>query len=177
MSKEKKAQIIEALQSEFSNCSIGIMTDYRGLSNAEITELRRKVQASDGTYKVIKNTLARFAAERAERPELSDSFEGPVAVAFGYGDIIQIAKAVADHVQTSGTTVSIKAGFLPERMLTAEEVISLARLPSKEILVARVIGRMKSPIWGLVGVLSAPLRGLSVVLQARIEQLEEAQNG
>ncbi len=177
MSKEKKAQIIDALQSEFSNCSIGIMTDYRGLSNAEITELRRKVQASDGTYRVIKNTLARFAAERADRPELADSFEGPVAVAFGYGDIIQIAKAVADHVQTSGTTVSIKAGFLPERMLTAEEVISLARLPSKEILVARVIGRMKSPIWGLVGVLSAPLRGLSVVLQARIEQLEEAQNG
>ena len=60
MSKEKKAQIIDALQSEFSNCSFGIMTDYRGLSNAEITELRRKVQASDGTYKVVKNTLARI---------------------------------------------------------------------------------------------------------------------
>jgi len=177
LSKEKKAQIIDALQSEFSNCSIGIMTDYRGLSNAEITELRRKVQASDGKYKVVKNTLARFAVERAERHELADSFEGPIAVAFGYGDIIRIAKTVADHVQASGTTVSIKAGFLPERMLTAEEVISLARLPSKEVLVARVIGRMKSPIWGLVGVLSAPLRGLSVVLQARIEQLEEAQNG
>ncbi len=177
MSREKKAQIIDVLQSEFSNCSIGIMTDYRGLTNSEITELRRKVQASDGTYKVVKNTLARFAAERSERPELAVSFEGPVAIAFGYGDIIQMAKAVADHVQTSGTTVSIKAGFLPERMLTAEEVISLARLPSREVLAAWVIGRMKSPMWGLVGVLSAPLRGLSVVLQARIEQIEGAQNG
>ena len=176
MSKEKKAQIIDALQREFSNCSIGIMTDYRGLSNAEITALRRKVQASDGTYKVVKNTLARFAAERVERPELAASFEGPVAIAFGYGDIIQIARAVADHVQTSGTTVSIKAGFLPERVLTAEEVISLARLPSREVLLARVVGGMKSPIWGLVGVLAGPLRGLSGVLQARIEQIEGVQN-
>jgi large subunit ribosomal protein L10 len=172
LSREKKAQIIEALQREFSNCSIGILTDYRGLSNAEITELRRKVQASAGAYKVVKNTLARFAAERAERPELADSFEGPVAIAFGYGNVVQIARVVADHVRTSGTTVSIKAGFLPERILTAEEVNSLARLPSRDILLARAIGGMKGPIWGLVGVLAGPLRGLSGVLQARIEQLE-----
>ena len=177
MSKEKKAQIIDALQSEFSNCNIGIMTDYRGLTNAEITALRRKVQASDGTYRVVKNTLARFAAKRAERPELAASFEGPVAVAFGYGDIIQIARVVSDHVRNSGTTVSIKAGFLPERVLTAEEINSLARLPSREVLLARVVGGMKSPIWGLVGVLASPLRGLAGVLQARIEQLEGAQNG
>jgi len=177
LSKEKKAQVIDALQSEFSNCSIGILTDYRGLSNAEITELRRKVQASGGTYKVVKNTLARFAAEREERPELAASFEGPVAIAFGYDDVIQIARAVADYIRTSGTAVSIKAGFLPERVLTAEEVNSLARLPSREVLVARVVGGMKSPIWGLVGVLAGPLRGLSGVLQARIEQLEGAQNG
>lgn len=174
MSREKKAQIIEALQNDFSSCTIGILTDYRGLSNAEITELRRKVQASEGAYKVVKNTLARFAAEHAERPELVASFEGPVAIAFGYGDIIRIAKAVADHVRTSGTTVSIKAGFLPERVLTAEEINSLARMPSREVLLGRVVGGMKSPIWGLVGVLAGPLRGLSGVLQARIEQLEGA---
>jgi large subunit ribosomal protein L10 len=177
LSKEKKAQIIEALQGEFSNCSIGIMTDYRGLSNAGITELRRKVQGVGGTYKVVKNTLARFAAEQVERPELAASFEGPVAIAFGHGDIIQIARVVADHVRSSGTTVSIKAGFLPERMLTAEEVNSLAWLPSREVLVARVVSGMKSPIWRLVGVLASPLRGLSGVLQARIEQLEGTQNG
>ena len=174
MSKEKKAQIIEALQNDFSGCTIGILTDYRGLSNAEITELRRKVQASGGTYRVVKNTLARFAAEREERPELAASFEGPVAIAFGYDDIIQVARAIADYIRTSGTTVSIKAGFLPERILTAEEVNSLARMPSREVLLGRVVGGMKSPIWGLVGVLAAPLRELSGVLQARIEQLEGA---
>jgi len=177
LSKEKKAQIIEALQVELSNCTIGILTDYRGLSNAGITELRRKVQGVGGTYKVVKNTLARFAAERAERPELAASFEGPVAIAFGHADIVQMAKVVADHVRSSGTTVSIKAGFLPERMLTAEDVNSLARLPSREVLLTRVVSGMKSPIWGLVGVLASPLRGLSGVLQARIEQLEGAQNG
>jgi large subunit ribosomal protein L10 len=177
LSREKKAQIIDALQSEFSSCNIAVLTDYRGLSNAEITALRRKVQESNGAYMVVKNTLARFAAERLKRPDLAASFEGPVAIAFGYGEITQIAKTVADYVRTSGTTASIKAGFLPERMLTAEEVNSLARLPSREVLLGRVVGGMMSPFWRLVGVLAGPMRGLAVVLQARIEQLEGAQNG
>jgi len=176
LSRDKKAKIIDALQSEFSNCNIAILTDYRGLSNSEITALRRKVQESDGSYRVVKNTLARFAAERVERPDLAASFEGPVAIAFGYGEIIQMARAVADYIRTSGTTASIKAGFLPERMLTAEEVNSLAWLPSREVLLGRVVGGMQSPLWRLVGVLAGPMRGLAGVLQARIEQLEGAQN-
>lgn len=174
MSREKKAQIIEDLQSEFSKCNIAILTDYRGLSSAEITALRRKIQESDGAYKVVKNTLARFAAERVERPELATIFEGPVAIAFGYGEVTQMAKIVADYIRTSGTTASIKAGFLSERVLTADEVNSLARLPSREVLLGRVVGGMKSPIWRLVGVLASPMQGLAGVLQARIEQLEGA---
>lgn len=174
MSREKKAQIIEDLQSEFAKCNIAILTDYRGLSNAEITTLRRKIQESDGAYKVVKNTLARFAAERVERPELTAIFEGPVAIAFGYGEVIQMTKIVADYIRTSGTTASIKAGFLSERILTADEVNSLARLPSREVLLGRVVGGMMSPLWRLVGVLASPMQGLAGVLQARIEQLEGA---
>lgn len=174
MSRDKKAQIIEDLQSEFSNCNIAILTDYRGLSNTEITALRRKIQESDGVYRVVKNTLARFAAERVERPDLAAIFEGPVAIAFGYGEVTQMAKIVADYIRTSGTTASIKAGFLPERILTADEVSSLARLPAREVLLGRVVGGMKSPLWRLAGVLASPMQGLAGVLQARIEQLEGA---
>ena len=83
MSREKKAQIIESLEETFSRCSVGILTDYRGLSVSEITILRRKLGESGIEYKVVKNTLARFAAERAGRADLATSFEGPVALALG----------------------------------------------------------------------------------------------
>jgi len=177
VSREEKAQIVDGLQAEFTDCSIGILTDYRGLSNAEITALRRRIQASNGAYKVVKNTLARLAAERADRADLVASFEGPVAIAFGYGNITEVARALTDYIRAAGATVAIKGGFLPDRLLTAEDVVSLATLPSREVLLARVIGGMKSPFWGLVGCLANPLRGLAGVLQARIEQLEGEQNG
>ena len=82
-SKEKKTQIIESLQEAFSKCSIGILTDYRGLNTSEMTMVRRKLQESDIEYKVVKNTLARFAAERAGMDDLANSFDGPIAIAFG----------------------------------------------------------------------------------------------
>ncbi len=177
MSREQKAQIIDELQEEISRCSIGILTDYRGLSHAQITALRRRVQESDGIYRVVKNTLARFAAERASRVDVAGFFEGPVAIAFGYGEVTGVAKAVADYIRTAGAEVSVKGGFLPGRVLTAREVGDIAALPSREVLLARVAGGMKSPIYGLVRCLAGPLRGFMGVLQARIEQLEGESDG
>ena len=176
MRREKKTQIIERLQEEISGCSIGILTDYRGLSNAEITALRRRIQESNGAYKVVKNTLVRFAAERADRPDLVGAFEGPVGIAFGYGGITEVSRALASYIRTAGAAVSVKSGFLPDRLLTMAEVMSIADLPSREVLLARVIGGMQSPIRGLVNCLASPLRGLAGVLQARIQQLEGEEN-
>lgn len=177
MSREKKAQIVDALQEEISGCTIGVLTDYRGMSNAEITALRRRLQQSEGAYRVVKNTLARFAAQKADRADLAPLFEGPVAIAFGHGEATTVAKALADFIRTAGTTVSIKGGFLKERVLTAQEVNRLATLPSREVLLAQVFGAMRSPIYGLVSCLAGPLRGLMGVLQARITQLEGEENG
>ncbi len=172
MSKEKKAQIIDRLQETFSKCSVGILTDYRGLTVSEITGLRRKLRESGVEYKVVKNTLARFAAERAERADLAPSFVGPVAIAFGYGDIIEPARVLADYIRTSNLELPIKGGFLVDRLLTSEEVATMSKLPSREVLLARVLGGMQSPITSLVNCLSAPITGLARVLQARITQLE-----
>ncbi len=172
MSREKKTQIIDRLQEEFSNCSIGILTDYRGLSTTEITTLRRRLQETGSKYKVVKNTLARFAAERADREDLVSSFEGPIAIAFGYGSLTEPAKVLADYNRTSGTTVSIKGGFLADRLLTLGDVMNLSTLPSREVLLAKIVGGMKSPFWSLVGCLANPLREFVGVLQARIKQLE-----
>ena len=172
MNREQKAEIIEQLQAELSGCDVGVLTDYRGLSNAEITALRRKVQESGGDYTVVKNTLARFAAERSGRADLAELFEGPVAIAFGHGDATGLPKVLADFVRTAGTSVSIKGGFLPDSMLTASEVNQLATLPSREILLAQVLAGLQSPIAGLIRCLAAPMQGFARVLQARIEQLE-----
>jgi len=172
MSKEKKAQIIDSLQEVFSKCSIGILTDYRGLSAPEINDLRHRLRGAGIEYKVVKNTLARFAAERAGRDDLASLFEGPVAIAFGYGDITEPTRALADYIRTSKASLDIKAGFLSDRLLTAKDVMTLSTLPSREILLARVVGGMQSPIATLVNCLVNPVRGFMGVLQARIKQLE-----
>ena len=172
MPREKKAQIIDRLQEVFSKCSIGIFTDYRGLSVPEITVLRRKLKESGIEYKVVKNTLARFAAERAGKDELAGFFVGPVAVALGYGDITEPARVLADYIGTSKASLSVKGGFLGDSVLSVEDVMTLSTLPSRELLLAKVVGGMQIPIMALLGCLTTPIRGFMGILQARIQQLE-----
>lgn len=174
MAKEQKAQIIDSLQEEISGCSIGILTDYRGLTNEQITALRRRLQEKGGQYKVVKNTLARFAASRAGMEDLAGTLEGPIAIAFGYDDITETAKAVTSYIKESQTGVKIKGGFLPDRVLTEAQVSTLATLPSREVLIGRVLGQMKSPITSLVACLQSPIRGMVNVLNAQIKKMEEA---
>lgn len=172
MLKEQKAQIIDRLQQLFSKCSIGILTDYRGLSASEMTSLRRKLGESGIEYKVVKNTLARFAAERAGKDDLVSLFEGPVAMTFGYGDITEPARALADYIRTEKVSLSIKGGFLGDRLLTSEDVMTLSTLPSREILLAKILGGMQAPVFALLSCLTTPVTGFMRVLQTRIQQLE-----
>ena len=172
MSREKKVQIMNKLQEIFSTCSVGILADYRGLSAPEMTELRRSLRELGIEYKVIKNTLARFAAEKAGKNELVNFFNGPTSIAFSYGDIIGPARVLAEYIRDSKNAIRIKGGFLSDRLLTARDVIVLATLPPREILLAKVLGGMQSPIIILLSHLATPMRGLVNVLQARIQQLE-----
>jgi large subunit ribosomal protein L10 len=172
MPTEKKVQIVENLQETFSRCSIGILTDYRGLKTSELTDMRRKLRELGIEYRVVKNSLAQFAAKKAGMDELVGSFKGPVAVVFGYGEILDTARALADYIRTTKSTLSIKGGFLEDRLLSSRDVDTLATLPTREVLISQVMAGIQSPIVGLVNVLSAPIRGVMGVLQARIQQLE-----
>jgi len=172
MSRQKKVQTIDKLQDIFSNCSIGILTDYRGLSTPELTVLRRRLRQAGIEYKVVKNTLARFAAERAGKDDLVSLFEGPVAMTFGYGDITEPARALADYIRTEKASLSIKGGFLGDRLLTSEDVMTLSTLPSREVLLAKILGGMQAPILALLNCLTTPVTGFMRVLQTRIQQLE-----
>jgi large subunit ribosomal protein L10 len=172
MYREKKSQIVNSLQEAFSKCSIGILTDYRGLSTAEINDLRRKLRASRIEYRVVKNSLAQFAAKQAGMDEMAGLFEGPVAVVLNYGEITEAARALDDYIRTTKSILSIKGGFLEDRLLTPEDVETLAKLPTREVLISQVLAGIQSPISGLVNVLAGPIRSVMGVLQARIQQLE-----
>ena len=170
--REKKTEIVAELKELFAECNIAILTDYRGLSVAEAIDLRGKLRAAGVKYRVVKNTLARLAAEAAERPDVAGLFDGPVAIAFGYDDMTVPAKALVDYISASQSSLSVKAGFLADRLLTAGEVNTLATLPSREVMVAKVLGTMQSPIVRLLSCLESPIRGMVGVLGARIKQLE-----
>jgi large subunit ribosomal protein L10 len=172
MPREEKVQVVDELSQRLSECSIGILTDYRGLTTAEITDLRRSLRNSEVRYRVVKNTLARFAAEKAGKSELAGFFEGPVAIAFGYGDIASPAKALADYIRTQKSELTIKGGFAADRVFSPADIENLASLPPTEILLGRILAGIQSPIYRLVNSLASPMRGLVGVLQARAQQLE-----
>ena len=172
MSREKKVLIIEKLGESLSKCNIGILTDYRGLSASEVTDLRSKLRELRIEYKVVKNTMVRFAAEKVGKDGLASFLQGPVAIAFGYGDITEPAKVLDDYVRASKTSLNIKGGFLGDRLLTSGDVATLATLPAREVILAKVVGGMQSPIVSLLNCLTSPMRGVIGVLQARIQQME-----
>ena len=172
MRKEKKKDVVSQLAEKLSRCNIAITTDYRGLSVAEMTELRRQLRQAGIEYRVVKNTLTRFAAEQAGKEELNQIIEGPTAIAFGYGDVIEPAKALVDYIRSAKGALGIRGALLEQRVLTPSEVTALATLPSKEVLMAKLLAGMQGTIFGLVQVLNATLAGFQSLLSARIKQLE-----
>lgn len=174
MNKEDKAKLIEKLQEDLSKSKLMVATDYRGLTAAEMTNLRKQLREAGVVFHVVKNTLTRLAASKEGKTGLEKLLTGPTAIAFGYKDEAAAAKALVNFIRTTRSTLQIKGGYLGQKPLTVAEVQSLALLPPKEILIARAVGQLKAPLYGVVGVLSAPLRGLVGVLQARAGQLEAA---
>jgi len=172
MLKQKKEQMIDELTKSLSRCTIAIATDYRGLTAKEMVQLRRRFTAMGIEYRVIKNTLTRFAADKADRKQLEPLLTGPVAIAFGFDDVVKPAQVLREHIRSVGSQLQIKGGILGDKLLTPEDIVALATMPSREVLLARLLGQLQAPIQALHNVLSAPLRGFLYVMQARAKQLE-----
>ena len=170
--KEKKPELVDVITEKLGRSEIVIATDYRGLTVADVTDLRQKLRQSQVEYQVVKNTLARFAASAAEKPDLSELLNGPTALAYGYDDVVQPAKVLADFMRTSETSFTIKGGLLGQKLLSGDDIIALAKLPSREELIGKLMSLLQSPIYGLLNVLNGNLQGLVGILQARIKQLE-----
>ncbi len=167
MLREKKAQIVSNLADELSRSTIIIATNYQGLLAKQMSELRNALAKAGVGYHVVKNTLVYRASDQAGKPQLMDIIEGPVALAFGYGDIANTAKALNQYIKSTALSLQIIGGLLGDRVLPPEEVVSLANLPPKEILVSKLIGQLQAPVVTLHNILNFPLRGLLNVLQNR----------
>jgi large subunit ribosomal protein L10 len=172
MLKQKKEQMIDELTNSLSRCTIAIATDYRGLMAKEMVQLRRRLTKMGIEYRVIKNTLTRFAADRADKKQLESLLTGPVAIAFGFDDVMKPAQVLREHIRAVGSVLQIKGGILGDKLLTPEDIANLATMPSREVLIARLMGQLQAPLQALHNVLSAPLRGFLNVMQARAKQLE-----
>ena len=172
MLRERKEQIIDELVDNLSRCTIAIATDYRGLSAKEMVQLRRHLAEWGVEYRVVKNTLTRFAVEKAGKKQLEAFLVGPLAIAFGYDDVVKPAQALSEHIRSSGSVLKIKGGALGERLLSAQEISILAATPPRDVLLSQLMGQLQAPLQALHNVLNAPLRGFLNVIQARIYQVE-----
>ncbi|HVA25220.1 MAG TPA: 50S ribosomal protein L10 [Chloroflexota bacterium] len=174
MPTEAKSRAIDEIAQKLRDCKVAIFTNYRGLTVKDMADLRGRMRPAKVDYQVVKNTLTRFAAQKAEiEVDLSAVLEGPTAIVFGYDDVVQAAKAINDYARTS-RLLEIKAGLFESRLLSAAEITSLATLPAKPQLQAQVLGTMSAPIQNLLSVLNGTTRNLMNVLAARQRDLEAA---
>ncbi len=169
--RPEKVAEVEALEQRLRSSSVVIVTDYRGLSVAEIGTLRGRLRDASLEYRVTKNTLLTRAAEQAGVPGLAPLLSGPTAIVFGRDDPGVPARVLQEFIRQY-RKLEIKGGVVEGQALGAAAVQALATLPTRPELLGRVVGMIQSPLRGLVGVLSAPPRALVTALDAIRKQRE-----
>ncbi len=163
MPRADKIEAVQEIAADLKATNVYYFVDYRGLTFAEATELRARLAKADASLKVVKNTLAKIAAADAGVEGLTELLQGPTAIAYCHGDPVRVAKVLQDFIREK-KKAAIRGGKLERSLLGSSEVERLATLPSREQLIAQVVGLIASPLTGLVNVLNGPIRNLVVVL-------------
>ena len=178
MHRTDKERLVAELAERLRASESLIVADYRGLTNAELAELRTKLRVHGARLTVVKNTLTRRAAEAAGADVVLALLEGPTAIAFveSGGDPVAVAKALADTAKET-KILSLRGGVLSGKPMAAADVEELAKLPPVDVLKSQLVGVIVAPLTQLLGLLSAPLRDLVGLIDARIAQLEDAGEG
>ena len=164
-----KSQNVEEIKEKISKAQSVVLVDYRGLNVEQLTELRSQYRKAGVDYKVYKNTMMRIAFKDLGLEDFNEFLKGPSAVAFGYNDPVEAAKITAEFAKTN-VKLEIKAGIVDGKVIDVAGVNSLASLPSREVLVAQVLGGLNAPIQGFANVLQGTIRGLAIVLNAIAEE-------
>jgi large subunit ribosomal protein L10 len=164
MPNVKNQETVKMLTEKFKSMKGMILTEYHGLTVEEVSELRYKLCSQNSEYTIVKNTLTEIALKEAGIAA-GDNLLGPTALVIENGDIVSPAKTVMEFAKTH-TKLKVRAGYLEGKFVDASFLYQLAQLPSREVLIAKMLGRMNAPITGFVNVLAANIRGLLTVLDA-----------
>jgi len=163
---DAKVALVSELRTLVGQTKAAILTDYRGLSVAELTDLRKKLRAADAEYRVVKNTLFKLAAgDSMPVDEMGTLLTGPTAIGFAKSDPVAVAKILLDYAREH-KAMSVKAGIMDGRVLSAAQVEALSKTPPREVLLSQMIGSMQSPISGFVGTLGGIISNFVFTLQA-----------
>ena len=167
--KQFKSEKIDAIKSKIEKAQVAIVTEYKGFSVEEITQLRREIQKDGGDYMVTKNTLAKIAVKGTEYEALTEKLSGPVALAFGFSDPVSPAKALTKFIKETKKG-EILGAVLDGKLLSVEETKALANLPTKEELYAKMLGSINSPASGIVGCVNGVMASLTRAIAAVRDQ-------
>jgi large subunit ribosomal protein L10 len=169
MPTQAKQATVAELKDDLSKAKTTIVADYRGLTVSEISAVRRNLRGQGITYKVVKNRLAKIAAQEAGTGELNELLVGPSALAMGSGDEVLIAKTFLDAIRPF-RTVAVRGAVLNGKRVDADSVTRLSTLPTRDVLLGQLAGGIVSPLSSMASLLSAPLRNLGYALQQVADQ-------
>ena len=164
-----KVEVVDEVKTRMSAATASIVSEYRGLTVAELAQLRQALATVGGDYKIFKNTLVRRAVDGGDYQPLSEYLSGPSALTFVQGDISAVAKALRDFSRTNPHLV-IKGGLADGSLLSSSDLAALADLPPREVLLARLAGALAAPMQQMAGLLQALPRNLAYGIQALIDQ-------
>jgi large subunit ribosomal protein L10 len=164
MNRTEKKQTVDSLGEQFGSVASAFLIDYRGLKVVDATELRRKIRGIDGTYVVVKNSLATRAAKQTKLEQLEPYFQGPTAVVFHREDVVGLAKLLID-ISKGNPNFAFKAALVEGKVVPTSEIQAIASMPSREVMLSKLIFLLKAPLQRLDTVLKAPVRNLGLVLK------------
>src|SRR2546426_8547341 len=161
--KEQKSEEVSALVDQIGNASNAFLIDFKGITVPQVTELRKQVREAKSGYVVVKNTLALLALKDSPIVAMREQFSGPTAIAFNATDAVVLAKALTKFAKDV-PAVRFKGAMLNGQVVPAEQIQTIANLPSREEIVAKLLYVLQSPMRGLAAVLQANIRNLALVL-------------
>jgi len=164
-----KVEVVDEVKTRMSASTASIVSEYRGLTVAELADLRHALAAVGGDYKIFKNTLVRRAIDGGEYQPLGEYLSGPSALTFVQGDISAVAKALRDFSRANPHLV-IKGGLADGSLLSSSDLAALAELPPREVLLARLAGAIAAPMTQMAGLLKALPQNMAYGISALIEQ-------
>ena len=174
MLKSKKTEVIDNLREKLGRAEFNVLTDFKGLKVAEITQLRRELKEAGGELAVVKNTLLKIAAADTDTAALEKFLVGPTAIVLGYQNPVEIAKILSKYAKDKPDNFTLKAGVLGHSVLTDKDLVEISKLPAREVLLAKLLGALQGVPTSLVSVLSAILRQFLYTLKA-IEEKKAAE--